>query len=99
MSQDGKLWWPHTEALYALVYAYTLTEDATWLAWLQKVHDYSYRVFCDTEGEEGEWFGYANRDGTLAHTCKGGNYKGAFHVPRGLLMCVQKLDQFLATKK
>jgi mannose/cellobiose epimerase-like protein (N-acyl-D-glucosamine 2-epimerase family) len=43
-----------------------------------------------------DWFGYANRDGSLANRCVGGNYKGFFHVPRALLMCVQAADTFLA---
>jgi len=33
----------------------------------------------------GEWFGYADRSGTVTHRFKGGPYKGAFHVPRALL--------------
>ena len=34
---DGKLWWPHTEALIACTLAYTITGEAKYLAWLQKV--------------------------------------------------------------
>ena len=63
VTKDGKLWWPITEALYALVYAYTLTKDEKWLIWLNKVHNYGYTYFADQEGG-GEWFGYLNRDGT-----------------------------------
>ena len=33
----------------------------------------------------GEWFGYLNPDGSVFNKCKGGNYKGFFHVPRALL--------------
>ena len=36
----GKLWWPHTEALIALTFAYARTQDEKWLPWLRKVHDY-----------------------------------------------------------
>lgn len=99
VTSNGKLWWPHTEALIALTMAYTRTKDDKWLVWLEKVHNYSYKTFVTVKINEstkiGEWFGYANRDGTLARTSKGGNYKGCFHVPRALLMCIQEVDKFL----
>ncbi|NLG51960.1 MAG: N-acylglucosamine 2-epimerase [Chloroflexi bacterium] len=91
LEADMKLWWPHTETLYALVLAYSLTRQDRWLSWLERVHQYSYAHFADPE--YGEWFGYCDRRGNLTHTCKGGNYKGCFHVPRFLLMTIQRLQQ------
>jgi len=88
---EGKLWWPHTEAIYACMLAFARTKDQAYLDWLVKVHDYSYKTFVDKE--HGEWFGYCNRDGSLARSCKGGNYKGCFHVPRGLLFSIQAARQ------
>jgi N-acylglucosamine 2-epimerase len=89
LESSMKLWWPHTEALYALVLAAMETRDPKWLAWLQRVHEYSFRVFADPE--HGEWFGYCERDGRLAHEAKGGNYKGCFHVPRALLLSMDRI--------
>ena len=94
VTKDGKLWWPVTEALYALTYAYTMTNEEKWLAWLRKVHTYAYTYFADPDGG-GEWFGYLNRDGSRLHDVKGGNYKGCFHVPRALILCVQRADKSL----
>jgi N-acylglucosamine 2-epimerase len=88
-----KLWWPHTEAIYALVLAYCLTRDNKWLNWLQRVHQYSFSHFVDPE--YGEWYGYCDRMGNLTNTCKGGNYKGFFHVPRALLFSLQEIDKLL----
>ena len=86
VTNTDKLWWPHTEALIGLVMARTLTDDEDrWGPWLRRVHDYCYDKFKTDE----EWFGYLNRDGTPRHTAKGGNYKGFFHLPRALVMCVQ----------
>jgi N-acylglucosamine 2-epimerase len=85
-----KLWWVHTEALYGLVLAYTLTKDDKWLAWLRKVDEYSFRVFADPL--HGEWFGYCDRQGNVTHSLKGGAYKGCFHVPRALLFSVQRIE-------
>jgi N-acylglucosamine 2-epimerase len=96
VTADGKLWWPHTEALIALTMAYSRTRDVTWLEWLEKVHQYAYRTFVDVKISEatvhGEWFGYCHRDGTVARSSKGGNYKGFFHVPRALLVAIQVVE-------
>jgi N-acylglucosamine 2-epimerase len=85
-----KLWWPHAEAIYALVLAATRTGDERWLRWLERVDAYTYAHFPDPE--HGEWFGYLERNGDLALTSKGGNYKGFFHVPRALLFSVQAIE-------
>ena len=85
-----KLWWPHTEALYALILAYTETRDPKWLPWLKRVDAYAFQHFSDPE--YGEWFGYCDRSGKLTHTLKGNNYKGAFHVPRFLLFSLQAME-------
>ncbi len=92
LESDMKLWWPHTEAIYALVLAYTLTREARWLTWLDRVHDYAYAHFADPQ--YGEWFGYCDRRGVPTHTLKGGNYKGFFHVPRALLFSIQRWERF-----
>ena len=86
-----KLWWPHNEAIYATILAYSETNDDRWLCWLEKVHRYSFDHFVDTD--HGGWFGYCDRQGNLTHTCKGGNYKGFFHVPRALLYSLKLLEQ------
>lgn len=91
LESSMKLWWPHTEALYALVLAAKLTGKKKYFDWLDKVHDYAYSHFVDEQ--YGEWFGYCDRRGNLALTCKGGNYKGFFHVPRALLMCMQAIER------
>ncbi|MCC6589491.1 MAG: AGE family epimerase/isomerase [Bryobacterales bacterium] len=85
-----KLWWPHTEALYACVYALKLTGERRWARWLGKVEEYSWATFVDTV--HGEWFGYCDRTGKPTHLLKGNNYKGCFHVPRALWLSIRKID-------
>ena len=92
LESSMKLWWPHTEAIYALELAYLMTKDQKWLSWLQRVDEYTFSHFVDHE--YGEWFGYLDRYGKRTHTSKGGSYKGFFHVPRMLLMCVQEYENF-----
>lgn len=90
LEANMKLWWPHTEAIYALVLAHTLTGEQRWAEWLDKVDTYSYKTFVDRQ--HGEWFGYCDRRGELALSSKGGNYKGFFHVPRALLFSIQAIE-------
>lgn len=90
---DMKLWWPHTEALYALLLAYSLTKEEKYLAWHEKIHDYAFSHFSDPEW--GEWFGYLHRDGTVSNTLKGSLWKGPFHLPRALLLCWQLLEKLV----
>lgn len=148
VTAEHKLWWPMTEALYALMHAIELTGDLErWLPWLQKVHRWIYGHLCDASGG-GEWFGYLRRDGSVFNACKGGvrapvpmrvsgpmhvhafqppsnpvlthtstvslvrslcfsvlsgppdtaqNYKGFFHVPRGLLMSLRSAERYLSS--
>ncbi|MFI4912607.1 MAG: AGE family epimerase/isomerase [Sedimentisphaeraceae bacterium JB056] len=87
LESDMKLWWPHTEAIYALGLAYKKTGSEFWLDILNDVHDYTFDHFVDEEN--GGWYGYCDRRGNLTHTSKGGNYKGFFHVPRAMLLTSQ----------
>ena len=95
LESSMKLWWPHTEAIYALVLFFCRTEDARWLGWLEKVHQYAFSHFVDAE--YGEWFGYCDRQGRPTHTSKGSHYKGFFHVPRALLFSIHEIDRYLST--
>jgi N-acylglucosamine 2-epimerase len=80
-----KLWWPHTEALSALLLAYRQTGRAEFTNWFRRVHDYTWSMFPDPE--YGGWFGYFDRRGNRTHDLKGSKWKGFFHVPRALLNC------------
>jgi N-acylglucosamine 2-epimerase len=90
LESNMKLWWPHTEAIYATILAHRLTGDSKWLTWLERVDAYAFSHFFDPE--HGEWFGYCDRRGELTSTAKGNNYKGCFHVPRMLLLSLQCLQ-------
>jgi N-acylglucosamine 2-epimerase len=85
-----KLWWPHAEALFATVLAYSRTAEPRWLTWLERIDDYSFSHFDDPAF--GEWFGYCDRQGNVTHQLKGNHYKGCFHVPRALLFSWEALD-------
>ena len=93
---DQKLWWVHIETIISLLKGYMHTGDERCWQWFEKLHDYTWSHFVDTE--YGEWFGYLNRQGEVLLPLKGGKWKGCFHVPRGLFQCWKTLE-IIATKK
>ncbi len=88
---DMKLWWVHVEALYALLLAHHMTGRADLLEWFERLHMWTWEHFPDPE--YGEWFGYLHRAGEPALTLKGSMWKGFYHLPRGLLLIVELLEQ------
>ncbi|MBC7000311.1 AGE family epimerase/isomerase [Cytophaga sp. FL35] len=88
---DQKLWWVHLETLVALAKAYEHTKNSKIWEWYQRVHDYTWTRFPDPEN--GEWFGYLNRQGQPLLTLKGGRWKGCFHVPRAMYQCYRSFEK------
>jgi len=91
---DMKLFWPHNEAIYATLLAYSLTGERKYEAWFEKIMKWTMRRFPDKK--YGEWIGYLHRDGTVSHDLKGNMWKGAFHVPRMQLYCYMLLQEMRA---
>ncbi|MGF1539689.1 MAG: AGE family epimerase/isomerase [Pleurocapsa sp.] len=85
---NQKLWWVHLETLVALAMGYGFTGREECKTWYQKVHDYTWEHFADSN--YGEWFGYCDRQGEVLLNLKGGKWKGCFHVPRALYLCWQQ---------
>lgn len=95
IEHDMKLWWPHCEALYALLLAHHLTGAERYANDYERVHAWTMGHFPDAE--HGEWYGYLHRDGTPSTTLKGGLWKGPFHVPRAQLFCLHLLEEMART--
>ena len=93
LGADLKLWWPHSEALYALLLAWACTGRKDVSDWYEKVHQYTFTHFPDPE--HGEWFGYLNRDGSPVWTTKANGWKGCFHLPRVLYRCYELLESMV----
>lgn len=88
---DMKLWWPHTEAMYACLLAHHLTGEKRYEQWYERVHEWAYAHFPDPQ--HGEWLKYLHRDGTLSSTAKGTRWAGPFHLPRMQLYCWKLLEE------
>lgn len=91
LEHDQKLWWVHIETMITMIKGYQLTGSKECLAWFEKVQEYTWSHFKDTEYPE--WFGYLNRRGEVLLPLKGGKWKGCFHVPRGLYKCWEILEK------
>ncbi|WP_020613529.1 AGE family epimerase/isomerase [Sediminispirochaeta bajacaliforniensis] len=82
-----KYWWPHTEALYASLLAYALSGKESYADYFLQVADYLFGSFPDPDYPE--WFGYLSRDGVPTSGAKGNLWKGPFHIPRSLKLCLE----------
>ena len=88
---DQKLWWVHIETLVALLKGYRLTGQQACWDWFEKIHAYTWEHFPDPP--YGEWYGYLSRRGEVLLPLKGGKWKGCFHVPRGLYLCMREFEK------
>lgn len=92
---DSKLWWPHTEALYALLLAYQLSGEDWALNWFEKVHNYAFTHF--PVPKYGEWTQKLDRQGHPFTQTVALPVKDPFHLPRALMNCIDVLNQLCAS--
>lgn len=97
---DTKIYWTHTEALYALLLAYSFatqrlgSKQAWCLEWFRRVHDYAFSHF-PVPGY-GEWIQNLDRRGTKLNATVGLPVKDPFHVARSLIYSVGILEDLAA---
>ena len=87
---DMKIWWPHTEALYALLLAYWISAEPWCLADFQRVHDYAFSHF--PVPEYGEWIQNLDRRGNRVNATVALPVKDPFHLARALIYSVGVLE-------
>lgn len=87
---DKKIWWVHTEALYALLLAHEVTKEPWCLDWYAKVADYSERHFWMPE--TGEWRQRLDRQGRPITELIALPVKDPFHLPRAVILAIQLLE-------
>ncbi|MBL8231026.1 MAG: AGE family epimerase/isomerase [Bryobacterales bacterium] len=86
---EKKIWWPHTEALYALLLAHGLTGEPWCLDWYWRIHHYSFEHF--HMPEVGEWRQRLNREGKPIQDLIALPVKDPFHLPRAVLLILELL--------
>jgi N-acylglucosamine 2-epimerase len=87
---DKKLWWPHTEALYALLLAYSLTNEQWCLDWYERVHAWSFAHF--PMPGVGEWRQRLTREGNSTSEVIALPVKDPFHLPRAAILITKLLE-------
>jgi len=88
---DTKIWWPHTESLYALLLAYSISKEQWCLDWFERVHEYSFSHY--PVPQYGEWIQNLNRQGKPMEGTIALPVKDPFHLARALIYSVGVLEQ------
>lgn len=87
----NKLWWVHSEALYATLLAWRLSGDDTFLALYHKVRDYTFRTFPNPDPAIGEWIQIRDRQGRPEQKVVALPVKDPFHIIRNVALMIDLL--------
>lgn len=92
---QNKLWWVHTEALYALLLYGLTQEDRQALEQFQMLERYVFQTFPNQDVVQGEWIHLRKRDGSPADNEVGGRLpiKDPFHTIRNIVLIMELLRQ------
>ena len=91
-NSDKKIWWPHTEALYALLLAFRLTGEPWCLEWYGRIHEWSFQHF--PMAPDGEWFQRLDRQGSPIKDLIALPVKDPFHLPRAVILILDLLKSW-----
>lgn len=86
---DTKLWWPHTEALYATLLAWTLDGSPRLFEWYERLWHFCLEHFVDWK--HGEWRQKLARDLSPLEQTIALPVKDPFHLPRSLILQIELL--------
>jgi N-acylglucosamine 2-epimerase len=90
---SAKLWWPHTEALYATLLAYEIRGESWCLDWHERVWQYCRDHF--PVAGYGEWRQKLDRQGNPISETLVLPVKDPFHLPRALIYCIDVLERMV----
>jgi N-acylglucosamine 2-epimerase len=88
---DLKLWWPHSEALYATLLAWSQHGDPELLAWYERFHRYSFDTFPNADRGVGEWVQIRDRRGSPVERVVALPVKDPYHILRNMMLIVELL--------
>lgn len=95
MRWDDKVWWVHSEALYALAMCAVLKDTQEWWARFLDLHEYCRSRF--SGAPFGQWHTELFRDGTPKPSPRSVEWRSAFHLPRALMMITILLENAART--
>jgi N-acylglucosamine 2-epimerase len=90
---DTKIWWPHSETLYAALLAEAVTGDPSFRALHDRVHDYTFATFPNPDPAVGEWIAIRDRAGRPLDAVVGLPVKDPYHTTRNLLLLIELLEE------
>jgi N-acylglucosamine 2-epimerase len=90
---DQKLWWVHSEALYALLLAHELSGDPWFLEQHRKVHGYVFALFPNPDPRIGEWIQIRDRAGSPIDRVVALPVKDPMHTARALMNAITSLER------
>jgi len=93
---SNKLWWVHSEALYALLLAREQLDEPWMDEWYARVHDYTFSVFPNPNRLVGEWIQILDREGRPEEKVVALPVKDPFHIARALLLAIPVLERLAA---
>lgn len=94
---DDKLWWVHSEALYATLRCYIEDGKQEVFDWFQKIMDYTFSTFPHPDKKIGEWIQIRTRDGSPQEKVVALPVKDPFHIARNFILILEMLAQRMAS--
>jgi N-acylglucosamine 2-epimerase len=90
---SNKLWWVHSEALYALILAYEHTGDSWFMNTYWKFHEYVFKTFPNPNKDVGEWIQIRDRQGRPEDKVVALPVKDPYHITRAFMHLVKSLER------
>lgn len=90
---DDKLWWVHSEALYTTLLCYFRSGDLSFLNWHDRIFEYTFRTFPNTDPDIGEWIQIRGRDGAPQEKTVALPVKDPYHIARNLVLILELLTK------
>ena len=86
----AKLWWVHSESLYSCL---RFSDDREIAAWYEKIKDYTFKTFPNTENGRGEWIQIRDREGRPENRVVALPVKDPFHIMRNLILLIEECEK------
>lgn len=83
---DSKLWWPHSEGLYALLLVHHQTHSGQALQDYEKIHNYVFSTFPNPAGKGMEWIQIRDRQGRPENKVVALPVKDPYHIIRNITL-------------
>ncbi|MDM5201114.1 AGE family epimerase/isomerase [Fictibacillus enclensis] len=90
---DTKLWWPHSEALYATLYAFCYTRNPAFEEWFHRIQEYVLQTFPNENQDVGEWIQIRDRKGMPINKLVALPVKDPYHILRNFLLMIELLQK------